>query len=608
MLPFGNTPFGRGYFGRGDWGTRAFWENVPIEHQLRDVDGDLEGLLTAWGDEYDAIREDCRDMPQQRDPWQARETDDGEWMFVTSCVRETDDVYGEVVKLIEEPDETLFPPGTTGADWLPYTAIHQVGRTWRALVAGGEWPVVNVRTRNVDDAAHYDASYSLGNEVWCTKADVLPFYHEDEVVAIGNGLATIDVELPIAAWIDPFYFCNVTGSVSGILSISDDGLGNLSIGGFGVGTVDYATGSCHIDLTSLGTGDVIVLGSDVLVSYTVIGYYIRLRPVPMLQYLYGDFGVQPDRDVPEWVQRAALIHYHQYMGQKGSTPAYEILGKIYLFDVTATGLWSVCDPAQLASYPAGHEFTTGVPPQYFTDIDPRRIRFDDIAADVLYYDWIGDHNGGVPGYVTLVDNEIIYDDGTVLPAGDTWSLAKGFAVDITQGYYHPLRVPCTVDSVTALSALDLATYGLPFGYRIVINMTADQRADFNFTGKGRYALTEYDLAGLVPPSFTSDAWWIDAEEGFGAGQWTVIVGAQTTPTVGSDIALRYWPGIDTTDCCYCRSSYVRFRVLPTAAALAFWGSYDVAGSRLYRARARLEARIQRLLMPQHVRVLEFAHT
>jgi hypothetical protein len=224
-------------------------------------------------------------------------------------------------------------------------------------------------------------------------------------------------------------------------------------------------------------------------------------------------------------------------------------------------------------------------------------------GDAHYYDWIGDHHFGVPAAIPLFDNQIIYDDNS----GDGWSVAKGFAVDVTEGYYRPGRAPCVILSATPLSAGDLQTYALPFGWRAEVQMAADQRATFNFTGKRLFALSPYDKLGGIPPTFTAEAWYIDAEEGYVGGTWTVIIGALTAPTVGSDIAVRYWPPIVTTDCCYCRTSYVRFRVLPMSTALAYYGSDYRAGSRLMRARDRLEARLERLLVPQHVRVFEFAH-
>lgn len=597
MLPWGSEPFGSGYFGRGNWGRRVFWQNVPADHQIRDTNGDLEGLLTTWAAEYDDMRQDVMRISEQRDPWLARATDGGEWIYATQCLAETDENYGDVIKLIEPANPSNLPTATSGADWLPYTVIDEVGVNWTVLAGDAEWPVVNVRTRNADDASHYDASESIGNEVWCSTGTILPFIHTSEIVGAGDGTADPDIALPIDGWlVASSISITLTGSVSGSISISDDGAGNLLSGVTNVGSVVYETGALTLDITALG--EVVVDATDILADYEVTGYYLRMRPMPMLEQLYGDFGILADRDVPEWVQRAALIHYRWYMGQKGSTPAYEILGDIYLFDVEAMGLWEVCDFDQISDYPADNVFTMGTPIRYFTDIAPRKLLFDDISADAQYWD------DGTATWIPLLDQEVIYGDPAV-----NWSLAKKFAVDVTQGYYPASgRVPCTVASATPLSSADLALYGLSDGFRIEVNMSADQRAEFNFTGRGIFSISEYDQAGAVPPSFTADAWYVDEDEGYAGGVWTIITAASVAPAVGIDVAVRYWPPVDTTDCCYCRTSYVRFVVLPSADAIAYYGSDDSVGSRLVRARDRLEARIERLLVPQHVRVFEFAHS
>jgi hypothetical protein len=404
------------------------------------------------------------------------------------------------------------------------------------------------------------------------------------------------------------------------VTVYDNGAGLLreDAGGFATGnrrgTVDYDAGTITMDVDWDVPGDTVVNATDITATYTVRGYYLRLRPQSMLERLHRDFGLVADTGAPDDVQRAALAHYAHYMGKKGTASSYAVLGSIYLFTVTATGLWEVCDVTQVADYPAAHVFTVGG--RIFTDVDPRRLRYDDIAADAEYYDWIGDHTGGAPGLVPLLDREVIYDDNTTFPAGDGWSAAKGFAVDVTQGYYYPARAPATVTSVAALTAAELLTYGLAAGWRVVVSMSAAQKAEFNWTCRGRFALTCYDKVGLVPPSWTAEPYWIDADEGWDPGllEWTVIIGASSLPAAWSnpmgvhDVAVRYWPEVDMGDCCYCRSNFVRIRILPTAEGAAHYGASLVAGAPYRRARERLEARIEELLMPSHVRVLEYVYT
>jgi hypothetical protein len=202
---------------------------------------------------------------------------------------------------------------------------------------------------------------------------------------------------------------------------------------------------------------------------------------------------------------------------------------------------------------------------------------------------------------------VIYDDASA----DTWSVAKAFAVDVTQGYYYPGRVPATVVSATALTAAERVTYGVAAGYRVVVSMTQAQKDEFTWGNRGVWALAEYDAAGLVPPSWTATPYWIDAEDvtsfahGWdpGGATWTVIVGATAAPTVGADVAVRYWPGVATTDCCYCKSNFLRVEIGTTAEGEATYGADRSAGTPLRAAQDRLEARIRALIMPSHVRLV-----
>ena len=635
MLPFGNQPFGYGYFGSGDWGRRVFWENVPAKQQELDAElGDpLQDLLTTWGDEYEALLGQVATLPMQRDPFQARSASDGgETMYVVQVVAEVDATYGPVVKLIEPADVGEFPTGTV--------ACTQAGPTWLAEVGDGRWPVVNVRLRNAD--ATYDPVESLGNEVWCSAGTVLPFAYAAQAVGTGDGTASPAVATALAVRFaaNPGVLVANAGVAvtfrsqlgAAYLTAYDNGAGELredvagSATGNLRGTVDYAAGTIALDVDHDAPGDTVTAATSITATYTVRGYYLRLRAVSMLEWLSRDFGLTPDTGAPADVQRAALAHYPHYMGQKGNAESYRVLGSIYLFDVTAVGLYEVCELSQVADYPAAHVFAPAAGPyagRIFTDIAPRRLLFDDIAADAEYYDHDGDHHGGVPGLVPLLDREVLYDDASA----DTWSVAKAFAVDVTQGYYYPARVPATVVSATALTAAELVAYGLHAGYRVVVSMTQAQRNEFNWTGRGIWALTEYDKAALVPPSWTATPYWIDAEDvgTYAHGwdpvglTWTVIVGASAAPTVGADVAVRYTPGEDTLDCCYCRSNFVRLTVGTTAEGEATYGALRSARaadptdpyavppapvSPLRAAQCRMEARMAQLLIPSHVRILE----
>jgi len=294
--------------------------------------------------------------------------------------------------------------------------------------------------------------------------------------------------------------------------------------------------------------------------------------------------------------------------------------------VTATGLFEVADFSQISDYPVSHVFPWPAPPlptlKWFTDIALRQIQFEDVAADATYYDVVGDHSAPpAPGaLIPILDREVMYDDGTILPAGDGMSVARAFAVDVTQGFYFPARNPAVVLDAVALTASELVLYGLPFGFKVTVSMSQVQKDEFSWTGRGIFSLTEYDKVGLVPPTWTSDPYWIDAEDtsafahgwDSGALTWTIVVGASSVPAswpVGApgvrDVAVRYFPTVRTGDCTYCKSYFIRITVGTTTEGEAHYGADRSTGTPLRRAQERLQSRIENFILPSHVRVMEW---
>lgn len=101
---------GFGFFGRGFWGRRVLWDNVPVQHRNRDTSGHLERLLRAYGDELEAFLAAIAQLPAQRDPYAVRAAStDGEWFYVTSLLRWTDETLGAVFRLIGEADFEAMP-------------------------------------------------------------------------------------------------------------------------------------------------------------------------------------------------------------------------------------------------------------------------------------------------------------------------------------------------------------------------------------------------------------------------------------------------------------------------------------------------------------------
>jgi hypothetical protein len=258
----------------------------------------------------------------------------------------------------------------------------------------------------------------------------------------------------------------------------------------------------------------------------------------------------------------------------------------------------MCDSSLYSSLPDDHKWTYNG--SMYTDLTPRYLRFDDIRADVEFYD--PDDLPGSP--FTLADSALLYEDDST----DGCSRGLAFALDVVQGYYHPSRSPATVTSSTQITAAEALSYGLLNGYRVVVSMTQEQFDEFSWS-RGKFGLTEYDKTGTTPPAFGDPVWWIDADEGWASGplEWTVIVGVgedTSNPfSVGEDVAIRYWPEISPSDCCFCRSYRMRAEIEATTEA------YDhyLTPTAMDAAVERLKTKLSRLI-PIHARVIDWSVT
>jgi hypothetical protein len=126
----------------------------------------------------------------------------------------------------------------------------------------------------------------------------------------------------------------------------------------------------------------------------------------------------------------------------------------------------------------------------------------------------------------------------------------------------------------------------------------------------------YDQSAGVAPAVADRVWWIDAVVSTvndpdaavpnSRWLWTVIVGQEggDVPVVGDDAAIRYWPDMLATTCGYCRSNRMRVKIEPQTGA---WGAetYFGIGIEMDAAVSRLIAKIEKTLVPIHVRVLEY---
>lgn len=759
---------GFGFFGKGFWARRVLWDNIPVQQRTMDAEHRLEQLLEAFGGELEAFLAQIALLPMQRDPYQARASEgQEEWFYVTSSLRWTDENWGEVLRLIGEPDFAAMPNtgntlltfaaggyvdcvpadigvsvigtmsghgGTlvsydnitrtwwvtrdTDADlfdlaegvrvvdgtghgstvgaaplpwpsayltdpgrypWYPYEPIGDVARWWKVQiptvndVTGAEevveLEVAQARTRNFDQTLIYDATRSLGNEVWVRGGDlVLPFMYPaawivdpDPTVdnasgkigvpiGLGDGTKTPTVVLPgpqhrltpnIAVAPTSFAARLVIdvplqggGTIrlydapdpapaveTGVLYWHDPGdpPGVLDLGN-PLGTVDYLAGTVSIDLSalvlySLFDGVITALWQD-------RGCYLPFRPPRTIDVLSRDYGFENDRNDPEYRQRAAIAHLWQYFGCKAAPESYRIRGEISLFNVQANALWHLCSAGLTMTLPADHVWVYGT--DYYTDLDPRSIRFDDIRADEQYYDTFNHETPfpAPPEWLTLVDRAAMFlDDGEL----DGMSVGLAFGLDVTQGYHGQVsetdatpRNAVDVIAVDPLLPAEAAAFGLPAGYRVTLEMMRCQAEAFHFC-KGRFGLTVYE-PGVTPPAFADPVYWIDIEEsawnlsvavpGFpdqDVGRWTVIIGTGVGATIfspGDHVAVRYYPEIDHGDCCYCRSYKMRVLIEPMAQAYTYYETEDA----MLAAVERVKDKILAQLIPIHARVAEWVVT
>ena len=318
-----------------------------------------------------------------------------------------------------------------------------------------------------------------------------------------TGTANNDGVFTVASYIDTYNitYVNAGGATeAGAIGNKYD-IGNEDINiGAPYGTVNYQTGKVTIDVP----GDTVVVDSLIRAKWDVRGYYLPFYPPRVIDYLARDFGFNNDKNDPEDVQRSTIANITKYHGLKATQDSYRIRGEVSLFDVYTRALWFVCDAGLWASLPDANKFTYHG--ENYTDLEPRYIRFDDIAADQEFW------NPDTAAWTTLVDNAIMYLD----TSADGYSVALGYGLDVAQGMFgrvNPasaiLRDPAGIMSVVGLTNAEAVGYGLQAGYRVVIRMMRCQEYAFNWK-KGRFGITEYDKTEVEPPEFTDPVFWIDA--------------------------------------------------------------------------------------------------
>ncbi len=621
---------GDGFFGSGYWGRKIFWYSLP--DKWRELDGQnggyLQKLTQAYGDFSESFVDQVRELTLQRQPYDVRtESTKQEWFYVTESLRWEDDDRGEVIRLIGEANFDSMPatdednpPVDNEADlerlypWFPYSPIVDIGRWWRTRIDNSVYEVVNVRTRNYDTSELYDETRSLANEAWISGGDLeLQFDYSKEWtdIATGDGSQVVNaavlddpVRLDHGEIQDPHLVENAKTTVRIIVSdtpggattevllydkYTGDDTANLYPEGVGgeldeavsYGTVDYLSGTIQVDLSD--AGKFFAKEESVSAKWVLAGRFLRFFAPPMIDYLAEDYGFENDRNDPEDVQRSTIANLTKFLGKKATEDSYRIRGAISLFDVLPVSLYRVCEESIFDSFDDDVKYE--IDGKMYVGVDPAFVRFDDIRADELLFDF----NGGLPpSWITLVDNPLIASSST---RWDGMTIGQAYAVDVCQGMYAPVsetvssaRGAATVSSVSELTEEQLETFNISGGYAISIEMKRCQAEAFNFF-VGKFALSEYEY-GLVAPSPDDpyalidgevSEWTVDtpgATSGEDVGTWTVAIGVATGSDspfeVGADIAVRYLPGVGGDGCCVCRTKCMVMEIEATDEAYEYY--------------------------------------
>ncbi len=292
-----------------------------------------------------------------------------------------------------------------------------------------------------------------------------------------------------------------------------------------------------------------------------------LRPPSLIELLGLDFGLEVDFHEPEAFQRSSIRNLVQWLDLKGTEKSYDILGKISGYRVTALGLWALDAPVPSA-IPSDHiyELPAGSG-HFYTDVEPDRPSFDEVAADVIPLDtfcW-----------------ELSYTDPPGPAVGQTW--------------LSPPPTPAVAPGTTLDDAL-------------VSTMQAVLVTAVTSLGSGRYRLT-VDPADLTPIAWPGQWYFthggvnyyletLPVEIGAGEWQFEALLGTPVpfAPGVTIDFGYECRPDMG---CGFCRASAIRIEVVPAEVLTDPDALLDGVLARL----------IKKLLqvVPIHVRITDIVH-
>jgi len=283
-----------------------------------------------------------------------------------------------------------------------------------------------------------------------------------------------------------------------------------------------------------------------------------LRPPALIGYLGADYGLTIDQHDAEVFQRRFAKSAFQWLSLKGTRRAYQTIGLVAGYDVTAYQLWSL-SAGWASSLPPANVFEVPIGSgNWFTDMPATRPLFDEVAADAVPTDvWCWE------------------DDGS----GQTYGTAIGAALQSM--------------SVTGTS------YNATTG-RWTITFDENAAGDMDVIAAAGF-VTETEVSGWTAtfPGGDFGAYLLEADPvALGGVSYSIEVVGPSTLTVGSTISIDYDCPVAPT-CDYCPSSAIRVTMTPDEVLNEPETLLDDALERMVR-------KIQ-LVIPIHVRLTQLTH-
>jgi len=274
-----------------------------------------------------------------------------------------------------------------------------------------------------------------------------------------------------------------------------------------------------------------------------------------LPRLAADMGVKNDKAESEVARRGAVRHAVRYLEWKSTEAGYAIRGSIAGFTVNPLGLYTVPLP-WTSTLPANRTYYLGS--RWYTDIEPRFLRADDLSLDAFPLDGLA-----------------IYEDSSP----DGMSIAMAVAEEVAT---------VVITATAPFSPIEVATWGMD-GHHVTATLSAADRMLFNVTGPNLFSLVDVDGNELI----------LEGEISYADPDWHVAIATPDAPALGS-YRVRYHPELAHV-CNWCKSSALRFEIEASQETIDHYGSPEAVD----RAQSAVIEKLK-TLVPIHVSVVEFA--